>query len=58
MHQRSICVFLAMERLSTQVAYGELVAGLGLNAIASPRITKYLRQRQFIAISSPSLTNR
>jgi hypothetical protein len=37
MGQRSICLFLAMKRLSVQAIYDELVAVLGPDAIGYPR---------------------
>jgi hypothetical protein len=52
MDQRSICLFLAMKRLSARDVHNELVAVLGLNATAYSTVTSCLRQRQFPAISS------
>jgi hypothetical protein len=45
MDQRSICLFLAMKRLSTQVIYNELVAMFGPSAIGYSTVTNYLCQR-------------
>jgi hypothetical protein len=50
MDQRSICLFLAMKRLSAREVHNELVAVLGLDAIGSSTVTRYLRQRQFPVI--------
>jgi hypothetical protein len=47
MDQRSICLFLAMKRLSAQTIYNELVAVLGLDVIGHSMVTNYLRQRHF-----------
>jgi hypothetical protein len=43
---------LARETLSARDIQNELVALLGLDAIADSRITRYLRQQHFPAISS------
>jgi hypothetical protein len=40
MDQRSICLFLAMKRLSTQTISNELVAVLGRDAIGYSTVTK------------------
>jgi hypothetical protein len=45
MGQRSICLFLAMKRLSAQASYNELVAVLGPDAIGDFTVTNYLRQQ-------------
>jgi hypothetical protein len=50
MKQRSICLFLAVKRVSAQAIHSELLAVLGLDAIAASRVTKYLRQKQFPVI--------
>jgi hypothetical protein len=50
MDQRSICLFLAMKGLSAREVDNELVAVLGLDAIAYSTVTKCLRQRQFLVI--------
>jgi hypothetical protein len=50
MDQRSICLFLAMKRLSAQAIYNELVAVLGPGAIGYSTVTNYLRQRCFPSI--------
>jgi hypothetical protein len=47
MDQRSICLLLAMKRLSAQAFYNELVAVLGPDAIGCSMVTNYLRQRYF-----------
>jgi hypothetical protein len=47
MDQRSICLFLAMKRLSAQAISNELVAVLGRDAIGYSTVTNYLRQQQF-----------
>jgi hypothetical protein len=47
MDQRSICLFLAMKRLSAQAIYNKLVAVLGPDAIGHPTVINYLRQRHF-----------
>jgi hypothetical protein len=47
MDQQSICLFLAMKRLSAQAIYNELVAVLGPDAIGYSTVTNYLRQRYF-----------
>jgi hypothetical protein len=47
MDQRSICLFLAMKRLSAQAIYNELAAVLDLDAIGYYMATNYLRQRHF-----------
>jgi hypothetical protein len=47
MDQQSICLFLAMKRLSAQVIDNKLIAVLGPDAIGSSRVTNYLRQRHF-----------
>jgi hypothetical protein len=47
MEQRSICLFLAMKRLSAQAISNEVVAVLCPDAIGSSTVTKYLRQRGF-----------
>jgi hypothetical protein len=47
--QRSICLFLAMKRLTAQAIYNELVAVLGPNAIGYCTVTNYLRQRHFLS---------
>jgi methyl coenzyme M reductase subunit C len=47
MDQRSICLFLAMKRLSGQAIYSELVAVLGPDAIGHSTVTNYLCQRHF-----------
>jgi hypothetical protein len=52
MEQGSICLFLAMKRLSARDVHNELVAVLGPDAIAYSTVTNCLRQRQFPAISS------
>jgi hypothetical protein len=52
MDQRSICLFLAMKRLSAREVHNELVAVLGLDAIGYSTVTRYLRQRQ-VPASSP-----
>jgi hypothetical protein len=52
MDQRSICLFLAMKRLSARDVHHELVALLSPDAIAYSIVTSYLRQRQFPVISS------
>jgi hypothetical protein len=52
MDQRSICLFLAMKGLSGRDVHNELVAVLGLDAIAYSTVTSYLWQRKFPAISS------
>jgi hypothetical protein len=44
MDQRSICLFLAMKRLSAQAIYNELVAVLSPDAIGDSMVTNYLRQ--------------
>jgi ABC-type cobalamin/Fe3+-siderophores transport system ATPase subunit len=44
MDQRSICLFLAMKRLSAQAPDNELVAVLGRDAIGYSTVTNYLRQ--------------
>jgi hypothetical protein len=45
--QRSICLFLAMKRLSAQAIYNELVAVLGPDAVGYSTVTNYLSQRYF-----------
>jgi hypothetical protein len=52
MDQRSICPFPDRKRLSARDIHNELVAILGLDAMAYSAITKYLRQQHFPAISS------
>jgi hypothetical protein len=52
MDQRSICPFFAMKGLSARDVHNELLAVLGLNAIAYSTLTNDLRQPQFPAISS------
>jgi hypothetical protein len=47
MDQRSICLFLAMKRLSSEAIDNELVAVLGPDAIGYSMVTIYLRQRNF-----------
>jgi hypothetical protein len=47
MDQQSICLFLAMKRLSAQAIYNELVAVLSPDAIGSSTVTNYLRQLHF-----------
>jgi hypothetical protein len=47
MDQPSICLLLAMKRLSAQAMDNELVAVLGPEAIGSSTVTNYLRQRHF-----------
>jgi hypothetical protein len=47
MDQRSICLFLAMRRLSAQAIYKELVAVLGRDAIGYSTVTNYLHQQHF-----------
>jgi hypothetical protein len=47
MDQQSICLFLAMKRLSAQAIYNELVAVLGPDAIGYSTVTNDLRQRHF-----------
>jgi hypothetical protein len=48
MDQRSICLFLAMKRLSGQAICSELVAVLGPDAIGDSTVTNYLCQRHFL----------
>jgi hypothetical protein len=50
MDQRSICLFLALKRLSAPAFDNELTAVLGADAIAYSILTKYLRQGQFTFI--------
>jgi hypothetical protein len=45
MDLRSICLFLAMKRLSAQAIDNELVAVLRPDAIGYSTVTNYLRQR-------------
>jgi hypothetical protein len=45
MDQRSICLFLAMKRLSAQAISNELVAVFGPDAIGYFTVTNCLRQR-------------
>jgi hypothetical protein len=47
MDQRSICLFLAMKRLSAQAIDKELIAVLGPDTIAYSTVINYLRQRHF-----------
>jgi hypothetical protein len=47
MDQRSICLLLAMKRLSAQAIDNELVAVFSPDAIGSFTVTNYLRQRYF-----------
>jgi hypothetical protein len=47
MDQRSICLFLAMKRLSVQAIYNEFVAVLDPDATGYSTVTNYLRQRHF-----------
>jgi histone-lysine N-methyltransferase SETMAR len=47
MDQRSICLFLAMKRLSAQAIDNELVAVLGPDTVGYSTVTNYLRQRHF-----------
>jgi hypothetical protein len=47
MNQGSICLFLAMKRLSAQAIYKELAAVLDPDAIGYYMVTNYLRQRHF-----------
>jgi hypothetical protein len=47
MDQRSICLFLAMKRLSAQAIDNELVAVFGPDAIGDSTVTNYLRHRHF-----------
>jgi hypothetical protein len=47
--QRSICLFLAMKRLSAQATYNELVAVLGPDAIGYSAVTNYLREWHFLS---------
>jgi DNA-binding MarR family transcriptional regulator len=50
MDQRSICLFLTMKGLSAREVHAELVAIVGLDAIAYSTVTKSVQQRQFPAI--------
>jgi hypothetical protein len=47
MDQRSICLFLAMKRLSAQAIYDELVAVLSPDAIGYSMVTNSLPQLHF-----------
>jgi transposase len=47
MDQRSICLFLAMKRLSAQGIYSKFIAVLGPDAIGYSTVTSHLRQRHF-----------
>jgi transposase len=47
MDQQSICLFLAMTRLSAQAIYNELVAVLGRDVIDYSMVANYLRQLHF-----------
>jgi hypothetical protein len=49
MDQRSICLFLAMKRLSAQTIYNELVAVLDPDTIGYSTVTNYLRQQHFLS---------
>jgi histone-lysine N-methyltransferase SETMAR len=49
MGQRSICLFLATNRLPAQVIDNELVSVLGPDAIGYSTVTNYLRQRHFLS---------
>jgi hypothetical protein len=44
MDQRSICLFLAMKRLSAQAISNELIAMLGPDLMGHSTVTNYLRQ--------------
>jgi hypothetical protein len=50
MDQRSICLFLALKRLSARAISNELTAVLNADTIADSTVTKHLRQRQFTFI--------
>jgi hypothetical protein len=45
MDQRSICLFLAMKRISAQAIDNELVVMFGPDAIGYSTVTNHLRQR-------------
>jgi histone-lysine N-methyltransferase SETMAR len=47
MNQRSICVLLAMKRLSAQAIFNEFIAVLGPSAIGYSTVTNFVRQRHF-----------
>jgi hypothetical protein len=47
MDQQSICLFLAMKRLSAQAIYSEPVAVPGRDAVGYSTVTNYLRQQHF-----------
>jgi hypothetical protein len=55
MDQRSIWLFLARKELSALGIHNELVAVLGLEALAYSTISKYRRQRRFPTILSEPL---
>jgi hypothetical protein len=52
MDQRSICLFLAKNRLLARDVHSQLVAVLSPDAITYSTVNSYLRQPQFPAISS------
>jgi hypothetical protein len=50
MEQRSICLFLALKRLSVRAVYNKRTDVLGADGIAFSTVTKYLHQSQFTSI--------
>jgi hypothetical protein len=44
MARRSICGFLAIKERSVQAIHGEFAAVVGMDAVASPTITKHRQQ--------------
>jgi hypothetical protein len=50
MEERSICLFLALKRLSAQAVHNELTIIFGPDEIAYSIVTSHLRQRQIDAL--------
>jgi hypothetical protein len=50
MDRKSICLFLVLNELSARAVDHEFTTVLGADAVASPTVTKCLRQRQFPSI--------
>jgi hypothetical protein len=56
MNQRSICLFLAVKRLSAQAIYNELVVVLDPNAIGYSTLPNYIRQRHIPSTFRETIT--